>query len=135
MKSTVSAPDRRRGVGRQLVLPRHEHGQTIERESVAGLHGHFTARLKSALARQVSPARDGAEIDHIELFRSRQSSADSRNFVLCPGNAYDRSPCGTGTAASWPDCRQDCKLRLEIWQQESIIGSMFEGSVEVNGDA
>ena len=42
----------------------------------------------------------GEEIDHIELSVASQTpGADSQNFVLCPGKAYDRSPCGTGTSA------------------------------------
>ena len=71
---------------------------------------------------------DGAEIDHIELFGPPGSSdADSRNFVLCPGGAYDRSPCGTGTSAKLACLAADGKLRPgERWVQESVIGSRFE---------
>jgi 4-hydroxyproline epimerase len=73
---------------------------------------------------------DGAEIDHIEIFGpARSSDADSRNFVLCPGGAYDRSPCGTGTSAKLACLAADGKLRPgERWVQESIIGSRFEAS-------
>ena len=53
--------------------------------------------------RQGITGADGGEIDHIELFGPPHApGADSRNFVLCPGKAYDRSPCGTGTSASSP---------------------------------
>ena len=74
--------------------------------------------------------RDGAEIDHIELFGPPSSKAlDSRNFVLCPGNAYDRSPCGTGTSAKLACLAADGKLAEGAkWHQESIVGSVFEGS-------
>src|SRR5262249_7522542 len=56
----------------------------------------------------------------------------SKNFVLCPGKAYDRSPCGTGTSAKLACLHADGKLREgEIWRQESIIGSIFEASITV----
>ena len=55
--------------------------------------------------------------------------------MLCPGNAYDRSPCGTGTSAKLACLFADGKLREgEIWRQESIVGSVFEGTVSVAGD-
>jgi 4-hydroxyproline epimerase len=75
----------------------------------------------------------GAKIDHIELFGPPQSPENhSRNFVLCPGGAYDRSPCGTGTSAKLACLYADGKLKEgEIYRQESIIGSVFEGSVRI----
>jgi 4-hydroxyproline epimerase len=70
------------------------------------------------------------EVDHVELF-SKSARADSRNFVLCPGKAYDRSPCGTGTSAKLACLFADGKLKPgAIWRQESITGSIFEGQVE-----
>ena len=80
---------------------------------------------------------DGGEIDHIELFGPPQApGADSKNFVLCPGKIYDRSPCGTGTCAKLACLYEDGKLKPgETYRQESIVGSVFEGSVEVEGDA
>lgn len=71
------------------------------------------------------------EVDHIELF-----SEAGRNFVLCPGKAYDRSPCGTGTSAKVACLYADGKLKPgEIWRQESIVGTVFEASVAVrNGE-
>ena len=75
----------------------------------------------------------GEEIDHIELFGpSQQPGVNSRNFVLCPGKAYDRSPCGTGTSAKLACLYADGKLREgQVWRQESIVGSVFEGSIKV----
>ena len=75
------------------------------------------------------------EIDHIELFGPPTApGADSKNFVLCPGKAYDRSPCGTGTSAKLACLYADGKLQPgQVWRQESIIGSVFEGSVVVGG--
>lgn len=74
----------------------------------------------------------GAEIDHVEFFGPAKSEdANSRNFVLCPGGAYDRSPCGTGTSAKLACLADDGKLNPgDIWIQESIIGSRFEASFE-----
>jgi proline racemase len=67
------------------------------------------------------------EVDHVELFGPpRAAGAHARNFVLCPGKAYDRSPCGTGTSAKLACLAADGKLREgEEWVQESIIGSLF----------
>ena len=71
-------------------------------------------------------------VDHVELFGPPCDPLNhSRNFVLCPGKAYDRSPCGTGTSAKLACLHEDGKLRPgEVWRQERIIGSVFEGSVE-----
>jgi 4-hydroxyproline epimerase len=71
-------------------------------------------------------------VDHVELFcPATVAEADSRNFVLCPGKAYDRSPCGTGTSATLACLYADGKLRPgQTWRQESITGSVFEGSVQ-----
>src|SRR5690606_21784796 len=73
----------------------------------------------------------GAEIDHVELFTAvdDDAGADSRSFVLCPGKAYDRSPCGTGTSAKLACLAADGLLAPgETWVQESVIGSRFEAS-------
>ena len=106
-----------------------EHGEKIELKNVERL-SEFTNRIREALW-----ARGHREIDHIELFGAPDSpGADSKNFVLCPGGAYDRSPCGTGTSAKMACLVADGKLRPgEIWRQEGIIGSVFEGSVRVEG--
>lgn len=73
------------------------------------------------------------EVDHVELFApSPTPGVDSRNFVLCPGKAYDRSPCGTGTSAKLACLHADGQLQPgEVWRQESVVGSVFEGWVEV----
>lgn len=76
------------------------------------------------------------EVDHIELFaQPHDASNHSRNFVLCPGGEYDRSPCGTGTSAKLACLAADGKLAPgEVWRQESILGSVFEGSHKPVGD-
>jgi 4-hydroxyproline epimerase len=109
-----------------------EHGQNLELEHVAALTD-FTCRIREALTRKGVTGAGGQEIDHIELFGPpRDPTAHSRNFVLCPGKAYDRSPCGTGTSAKLACLFEDGKLKEgEVWRQESIIGSIFEGTVTV----
>jgi 4-hydroxyproline epimerase len=79
--------------------------------------------------RQAINASGYPEVDHIELFAAPVSKeAHSRNFVLCPGGAYDRSPCGTGTSAKLACLAADGKLAPdETWVQESILGTHFEG--------
>jgi 4-hydroxyproline epimerase len=88
--------------------------------------------IREALRAQGVSGKDGAMIDHIEFFAPAESSeANGRNFVLCPGGAYDRSPCGTGTSAKLACLAADGKLRPgEVWVQESIVGSRFRGSFE-----
>ena len=85
-------------------------------------------RFRQALQTQNIRGRDGGEIDHIELFGAPSAKdAHSKSFVLCPGAAYDRSPCGTGTSAKIACLAADGKLKAgEIWVQESVIGSTFE---------
>ncbi len=87
--------------------------------------------------RQAANAQGFPEVDHVELFGPPQTpGAHSRNFVLCPGKAYDRSPCGTGTSAKLACLFADGKLKAgETWRQEGIVGSYFDGTVEVvNGE-
>jgi len=79
---------------------------------------------------------DAGPIDHVELFGPGRNGSDSRNFVLCPGGAYDRSPCGTGTSAKLACLASDGVLEAgETWVQESIIGSRFEASWRPATDA
>jgi 4-hydroxyproline epimerase len=77
--------------------------------------------------RQAVNAHGHPEVDHVELFGPAQTAgAHSRNFVLCPGGAYDRSPCGTGTSAKLSCLAADGKWSPgRIWVQESILGSTF----------
>ncbi|HYM76373.1 MAG TPA: proline racemase family protein [Candidatus Dormibacteraeota bacterium] len=91
----------------------------------------FTWAIRLALRQQGITGAGNQEIDHIELFGpSSVPSVDSKNFVLCPGKAYDRSPCGTGTSAKLACLYADGHIREgQTWRQESIVGSVFEGSV------
>lgn len=111
------------------------HGQELNLANVEQLTD-FTWRVREALERERVTGKDGQQIDHIELFgQSKKPGVHSSNFVLCPGKAYDRSPCGTGTSAKLACLFADGKLKPgEVWKQESITGSIFEGSVfVVNG--
>jgi 4-hydroxyproline epimerase len=112
-----------------------DHGQALDLDHVDSLL-EFTWRIRQALARAGITGRAGQEIDHIELFGPpSRTDCQSRNFVLCPGRAYDRSPCGTGTSAKLACLFEDGKLRAgERWRQESIIGSVFEGTMERVGE-
>ncbi len=87
-------------------------------------------RIKLALAAQSIRGADEAEIDHVEFSGpSPAPGVDGRNFVLCPGLAYDRSPCGTGTSAKMAHLAETGRLEPgRTWVQESIIGSRFHGS-------
>lgn len=109
-----------------LVDARNQHLHLDNIDSLLTL----SRAIRHALAREKVTGPRGEEIDHIELFGEPSNpSLDSRNFVLCPGSAYDRSPCGTGTSAKLACLAADGKLAEgAVWQQESIVGSVFEGS-------
>src|SRR6185369_6451340 len=109
-----------------------EHSEHLVLENLERLM-HFTLRVRETLAKAGITGRGGHEIDHVELFAPSQlAGVDSKNFVLRPGNAYDRSPCGTGTSAKLACLVADGKLgEGDVWRQESIVGSVFEGSVKV----
>ncbi|TXH86815.1 MAG: 4-hydroxyproline epimerase [Rhodoferax sp.] len=110
-----------------------DHGQRVAPDNIAALT-RFSSALREALEAAGITGADGAEIDHIELFAD-DDQADSRNFVLCPGMAYDRSPCGTGTSAKLACLAADGKLAPgAVWRQASVIGSQFEASYETAGE-
>lgn len=139
-----------------------DHGQRVAPDNIAALT-HFCSALREALEQAGITGADGAEIDHIELFAEDEqgfaagptqgeraplggsaaseaasvgASCDSRNFVLCPGMAYDRSPCGTGTSAKLACLAADGKLAPgALWCQASVIGSQFEASYETAGES
>jgi 4-hydroxyproline epimerase len=106
------------------------HGQQLLLANVGGLTD-YCARLRQALNAHGHP-----EVDHVELFGPAQlPGANARNFVLCPGLAYDRSPCGTGTSAKLACLAADGKLAEGAeWVQESIIGSAFRASYRRSGE-
>ena len=117
-------------MGRQLVFPCQKHSLTIELSNLDKLTAYSVA-IRNALAANRITGKNGGEIDHIELY-SATPTADSRNFVLCPGFEYDRSPCGTGTSAKLACLYADGRLKEgDVWRQESVVGSVFEGRVAI----
>ena len=96
----------------------------------------LAARIKAALDAAGVTGADGAEIDHIELGApSPHDDADARNFVLCPGGAYDRSPCGTGTSAKMAALHARGMLPIgREWRQSSVTGGLFVGWLEQTPD-
>jgi len=113
--------------GNWFFLIKH-HPYAIERANLDQLI-HFTWQVRQALTTSGIQGAEGAEIDHIELHGPGSSPAvNSRNFVLCPGKEYDRSPCGTGTSAKLACLYAEGLLAPgQVWRQESVIGSVFEG--------
>jgi 4-hydroxyproline epimerase len=109
-----------------------DHGFELTLKNIEALT-NFTWTVRQALNAHGVTGDGGHEIDHIELFApSFLPGVNSKNFVLCPGKAYDRSPCGTGTSAKLACLFADGKLREgEVWRQESIVGSVFDGRVKV----
>lgn len=106
----------------------HDHGLDVSPANLEQLTD-FAWRIRDAYTRAGLRAPDGHEIDHVELF-APTPEADSRSFVLCPGKAYDRSPCGTGTSAKLACLAADGLINEgAVWRQQSVIGSVFEGQV------
>jgi 4-hydroxyproline epimerase len=107
-----------------------DHGLKVDHSNVAALTDY------ARKVRQAINASGYPDIDHIELFAPpHNTAANSRNFVLCPGNAYDRCPCGTGTSAKLACLASDNKLAEgETWVQEGILGTVFHGTYQRQGD-
>jgi 4-hydroxyproline epimerase len=120
--------------GNWFFLTRLDH-PPLEMRQVSALT-EVASRIMRALEAAGITGADGAPIDHVELFGPPQrKDADSRNFVLCPGLAYDRSPCGTGTSAKMAVLHARGILEPgRRWRQESITGSLFEGWLERRGE-
>lgn len=108
-----------------------DHGQDLSFSRVEALTD-VAWRTRQALERAGVTGAGGALVDHVELFGPGGAGARSRSFVLCPGRAYDRSPCGTGTSAKLACLAADGALAPgEPWVQESIIGSRFTASYQL----
>ena len=112
-----------------------DHSFDLSLDRVDQLTG-FTWGIREALARSGITGANGAEIDHIELCSAPIDPRNhSRNFVLCPGKAYDRSPCGTGTSARLACLAAEGQLAPgQEWRQEGILGTVFTGHIERHGD-
>lgn len=109
-------------------------GIDITMHNVERLTEHAWA-IRQALESAGVTGADGALIDHVELMGPAADGANhGRNFVLCPGRAYDRSPCGTGTSAKLACLAADGKLAPGVvWRQESVLGSVFEAQYRMQG--
>lgn len=114
--------------GGNLFFLTHLPGERVELGNLPRLLAVSEA-IREALERAGVTGADGAPVDHVELFgEPGRPDADSRNFVLCPGGEYDRSPCGTGTSAKMAALHARGELRPgERYRQESITGSLFTG--------
>jgi 4-hydroxyproline epimerase len=112
-----------------FLVPAQGRPLTLENEEKLTA---FTWAIRQALDAAGISGADGGEIDHIELYGAPHDAANSgRNFLLCPGGAYDRSPCGTGTSAKLACLAADGHLQPgQTWRQEGILGTVFEGSYE-----
>jgi len=108
----------------------NDHKQHVHYENIEDLTD-YSWKVRQALTANGITGSDGGEIDHIELFSpSELDGVDSKNFVLCPGREYDRSPCGTGTSAKLACLAADGTLSEgQTWYQAGITGSVFEGEV------
>ncbi|HXW66823.1 MAG TPA: proline racemase family protein [Thermoplasmata archaeon] len=105
------------------------------RPEEAGALTHYCLAVRQALGAAGVTGDAGAAIEHIELCGPPQRPEnDARNFVLCPGDAYDRSPCGTGTSARLACLVADGVLDEGApWRQEGILGTVFEGRARRHG--
>ncbi len=105
----------------------------VVRSNISSLM-EFTQAIQAAVRQTGLSGDHGGVIDHIEVSGPSDRGANSRNFVLCPGGMYDRSPCGTGTSAKLATLFARGKLRPgEVWKQESILGGVFEGRIQPHG--
>ena len=113
----------------------HVDGAAIGLEHARDLT-RLTQTIQDALRAAGITGAGGADIDHIELSAApTRADADSRNFVLCSGGEYDRSPCGTGTSAVMAARHHRGRLALgEQWRQESVAGSLFTGWLSAGPD-
>ena len=104
-----------------------DHGERIEPVRVPRLKA-ISLEIRDRVNHTLRSRNEAMQVDHVELFGPAGDGADSRNFVLCPGGAYDRSPCGTGTSAKLACLAADGELdEGQPWIQESLIGSRFTG--------
>jgi 4-hydroxyproline epimerase len=114
-----------------FLVDQQHHGRQLTLANVESLT-EYTWRLRQAINAQGFP-----EVDHVELIGPPVGAdAHARNFVLCPGKAYDRSPCGTGTSAKLACLAADAKLAEgQTWIQESILGTRFTARYRREGDS
>lgn len=110
----------------------HDHGHVLSREHTEALV-KYTRAIRSVLDERRITGAANATIDHVALFVDQADErSDSHNFVLCPGGAYDRSPCGTGTSAKLACLHAQGRLGPgQTWRQRGFVGEVFDGSIEL----
>lgn len=88
--------------------------------------------IREATNAQNVGGEQGQLIDHVVFQdQSPKPGVHSRNFVLCPDDNYDRSPCGTGSSARLAClAAQNRLLPGEEITQESVIGSPYRLSYQ-----
>ena len=108
-----------------------DHGERLEASNAPALTD-LCMRIRAALDRLGPSVTGGVRVDHVELVGPPHDPRNhARNFVLCPGGAYDRSPCGTGTSAKLACLAERGQLAPGAsWRQESVVGSVFEARYE-----
>ena len=114
----------------------NKHSESLNANRVDELTA-ISRKIRRTLAREGITGAAGEEIDNVALFGPpRRRDANSRNFVLRSGRSYGRSPCGTSTSAKLACLFEDGELAEgQTWRQESIMGTVFDGSVNVVGGA
>ena len=114
-----------------FLINEQENAPKVDQTNIAQLT-EFTTTVSLALANAGITGANGAPVDHVEVFGPPSDDlSDSRNFVLCPGGEYDRSPCGTGTSAKLACLYADRKFSPgETWRQAGILNTIFTGSVK-----
>jgi 4-hydroxyproline epimerase len=112
-----------------------DHGYELTLANRAQLVSASIA-IRAALHANGIAGPAGEAIDHVEFFSAPHDAENSsRNFVLCPGTSFDRSPCGTGTSAKMACLHAEGKLAPgQVWRQEGILGTVFEGCIEALPD-
>lgn len=110
-------------------------GLMVEKNHLPVLMQAATA-IREALVREGvrgrHPDRDDDEIiDHVKLFAPLDGpTPGARALTLCPGAAYDRSPCGTGTSAKLAVLHAKGELATGEWfRSQSVLGTEFRARV------
>lgn len=103
---------------------------------------HVPVLLQAAVAIREALVREGvrgrhpehaaeAIIDHVKLFAPLDGAEPgARALTLCPGAAWDRSPCGTGTSAKLAVLHAKGELEPGRWfRSESVLGTAFRARI------
>ncbi|WP_170763573.1 proline racemase family protein [Ruegeria lacuscaerulensis] len=98
----------------------------IETDNIRQLTDMTIAIREASIAQGIGGEK-GEPIDHVILQGGTpEPDVHSRNYVLCPDDNYDRSPCGTGSSARLACLAADGRLAPgEEIVQQSVIGSSY----------